>query len=187
VRLADAAAIIRALPAPAAAVGVFADRPAGEVVAIAEGVGLAIVQLHGLEPPEDLLALDRFRIIRAFRLDRATAWDGVSAYLARARSLQRDPDAILIDAYQADQPGGTGTIIPDEVLDRMPALPHLILAGGLTPQNVAERVKRVRPWMVDVASGVESSPGRKDIARVTAFIQAARSVEPQVDKSDRGL
>jgi phosphoribosylanthranilate isomerase len=177
VRPADAAAIVRALPARTAAVGVFVDRSTGEVVETAERVGLAIIQLHGQEPPEDLLALDQFQIIRAFRLDRGSAWDGVSAYLARAKALGRVPDAILVDAYQPDQPGGTGTTVPDEVLSRMPPLPHLILAGGLTPENVGERVRRARPWMVDVASGVESAPGRKDIARVTAFVQAAQSVE----------
>jgi phosphoribosylanthranilate isomerase len=177
VRPAEAALILTALPASVAAVGVFADSPVDQVVQVAERVGLTIVQLHGLEPPEDLLVLDRFQIIRAFRLDRASAWSRVNEYLARAQALGRLPDAVLIDAYRADQPGGTGETISDEVLDRIPPLPRLILAGGLTPENVAQRVARVRPWMVDVASGVESSPGRKDISRVAAFVQAARSVD----------
>jgi phosphoribosylanthranilate isomerase len=102
-------------------------------------------------------------------------WSAVIDYLARAETLGRQPDALLIDAYVPGLPGGTGAIVAADVLDSMPPLPRLILAGGLTPENVAARVARVRPWMVDVASGVESSPGRKDPAKVAAFIRAARS------------
>jgi phosphoribosylanthranilate isomerase len=188
VRPADAAAIVAALPTSTKGVGVFANRPASEVAEIAERVGLAIIQLHGTEPPEDLLTLDRFQIVRAFRLGGAAAWDAVNVYLERARELGRAPDAVLLDADRPLRLGGTGTTIPLELLENMPALPHVILAGGLTPRNVAERVARVRPWMVDVASGVESAPGRKDMARVTAFVRAARSAGIEaVDKSDDGL
>jgi phosphoribosylanthranilate isomerase len=187
VRQADAEGIIAALPASVAAVGVFVDRPAGEVLEVAERLGLKIVQLHGQEPPEDLLALEGLRIIRAFRPARPSAWSGVNEYLARARALGRVPDAVLIDAHRPDQSGGTGATIAEEVLDCMPRLPRLILAGGLTQENVAERVARVRPWMVDVASGVENAPGRKDIARVAAFVRAARSVVLHIDKPDPRL
>jgi phosphoribosylanthranilate isomerase len=171
---ARAAEIIAALPASLSAVGVFVDRPAREVAEVAERLGLGIVQLHGQEPLNDLLVLDHLQIIRAFRLERASAWTEVTDYLARAKSMGRLPDAVLIDAYVAGMAGGTGATIANDVLDRVPPLPRLILAGGLTPLNVADRVARVRPWMVDVASGVESSPGRKDRARVAAFIDAAR-------------
>jgi phosphoribosylanthranilate isomerase len=84
---------------------------------------------------------------------------------------------VLIDSYAVSQPGGTGRAIGWDVLDALRPLPssRLILAGGLNPENVAERVARVRPWMVDVASGVESAPGRKDLGRVIAFIRAARA------------
>jgi phosphoribosylanthranilate isomerase len=174
VHTAAAAEIVGALPATVAAVGVFVDRPVTELIEIAERVGLAIVQLHGCEPPEDLVALDRFQIVRAFRLDRTRRGDQIDEYMARARTLGRVPDAVLVDAHRPNQPGGTGVTIPDEALASMPGLPRLILAGGLTPENVAERVERVRPWMVDVASGVESMPGRKDFARISDFVQAAR-------------
>ncbi|MFI5461353.1 MAG: phosphoribosylanthranilate isomerase [Isosphaerales bacterium] len=185
----EAGEIIAALPASASAVGVFVDRPAAEVAEVADRLGLGIVQLHGREPPEDLLALDHLQIIRAFRPDGASAWSGVTDYLARARAAGRLPDAVLIDAYAAGRPGGTGKTIADDVLDCIPPLHRLILAGGLTPQNVAERVARVRPWMVDVAGGVERAPGRKDLERVAAFIRAARSVElpEKVDKHHQGL
>ena len=171
---ARAAAIIAALPVGFAVVGVFVDRPALEVAEVADRLGLGIVQLHGQEPLTDLLVLDHLRIIRAFRLERASAWTEVAEYLARAKTMGRLPDAVLIDAYVAGIPGGTGASIANDVLDGVPPLPRLILAGGLTSENVGNRVARVRPWMVDVASGVESSPGHKDPARVAAFITAAR-------------
>ena len=173
----EAVAIVDALRPSVSAVGVFVDRPPKEVAELANELGIRIVQLHGHEPPEDLVALGSLQIIRAFRVDRASAWSRVTDYLSRAEALGRLPDAVLVDAYVPGQPGGTSTVVADEVLDSMPPLPRLILAGGLTPENVAGRVARARPWMVDVASGVESSPGRKDLARVSAFIQAARSVK----------
>jgi phosphoribosylanthranilate isomerase len=174
VELARAAEIIATIPASLSAVGVFVDQPAREVAEVAERLGLGIVQLHGQEPVNDLLVLDHLQIIRAFRLEHVSAWAEVTEYLARAKTVGRLPDAVLIDAYVAGMPGGTGATIANEILDRAPPLPRLIVAGGLTPQNVAGRVVRVRPWMVDVASGVESSPGRKDRARLAAFIDAAR-------------
>jgi phosphoribosylanthranilate isomerase len=84
----------------------------------------------------------------------------------------------MIDAHVAGQVGGTGALIAQELLDRRPALPRLILAGGLTPENVSERIARVQPWMVDVASGVESAPGRKNRIAVAAFIRAAHGADP---------
>jgi phosphoribosylanthranilate isomerase len=173
----DAAIIIAALPRSITAVGVFVDRPVGEVAALADRLGLTIVQLHGQESPEDLLALGHLQIIRSFRLKSACDWSGVNAFMAQALATGRLPDAILIDAYVAGQAGGTGATVASDILDCIPPLPRLILAGGLTPENVAAKVARVQPWMVDVASGVESSPGRKDPAKVAAFVRAARCVE----------
>jgi phosphoribosylanthranilate isomerase len=185
----EAARIVAALPEPVAAVGVFVDRAAAEVARVAEQLHLGIVQLHGQEPPEDLIALDHLRVVRAFRLASASDWRRVNEYLARAEALGRAPDAILIDSYVAGQPGGTGVPIAEEALDGIPPRHHLILAGGLTPENVARRVARVRPWMVDVASGVENAPGRKDPALVTAFIRATRSalVHEMIDKPPEHL
>ena len=172
----QAATIVAALPASVSAVGVFVDRPAAEIADIVARAGIKIIQLHGQEREEDLVALRSFEIVRAFRLDRAAAWARVIDYVARAGALGRRPDAVLIDAYVPGQPGGTGSLVADEVIDSIPPLPRLILAGGLTAENVGERVARARPWMVDVASGVESTPGRKDRTRVAAFIRAVREV-----------
>jgi phosphoribosylanthranilate isomerase len=90
-------------------------------------------------------------------------------------SFARPPMAVLVDSYVPGEMGGTGQAAPWELLRGFdPGVP-LILAGGLTPDNVAEAIRIVKPWGVDVASGVESSPGRKDLAKVRDFIQAARS------------
>ena len=90
------------------------------------------------------------------------------------------PDYILVDALVAGQAGGTGQLIAADLFSGLPRRlslsPRLVLAGGLTPENVAESIAQVRPWMVDVASGVEKSPGKKDLARVRAFVQEARSM-----------
>lgn len=170
-----ARAVVRALPASCEAVGLFVNRPPGEVAETATRVGLGIVQLHGDEPPEVLAQLRDLRVIRAFRLKDRAAVDAMIAYLARCADLGRPPDAVLVDAYVPGVAGGTGTTIADDLLDHLPPLPRLILAGGLTPDTVAGRVARVRPWMVDVAGGVESAPGRKDLARIRAFVHAVKA------------
>jgi len=171
----EAAAIVAALPEGIEPVGLFVDRPAAEVAELAARVGLRTVQLHGSEPPEDIAALHPLRVVRAFRLGDSTAVAAMLAYLDRCRSLRFPPFAVLVDAYLAGLPGGTGHSIPPDLLAELPPLPRLILAGGLTPENVGERVARARPWMVDVAGGVESAPGRKDAGRVAAFVGATRS------------
>lgn len=169
-----ASEIVAALPPSAHAVGLFVDRPTDEVASLADRIGLKTVQLHGNEPPTDLIALGHLRIIRAFRLGNTETVSCMLRYLSRSLELGRPPDAVLVDAHVDGQPGGTGHAIASELLDILPPLPNLILAGGLTPENVAGRIDQVRPWMVDVASGVESSPGRKDPGRVAAFVRAAR-------------
>jgi phosphoribosylanthranilate isomerase len=186
---AKAASIVAALPPSVAAVGIFVDRPAAEIAEVAERLGLAIVQLHGREPPEVLHELGHLRVVRTFRLRQTDCWAEVNGYLDRAKALGRLPDAVLIDTYRPGTVGGTGEAIEDRILDGIPSLPRLILAGGLTAQNVAAKVARVRPWMVDVASGVENAPGRKDLDLVVAFVRAARSVpygDPDsTDRKDR--
>jgi phosphoribosylanthranilate isomerase len=169
-----AAEIVAALPGTVSAVGVFADQPAVLVSELAARVGLSIVQLHGEEPPEELLALRHLRVVKAFRLESGSDWARVSGYLVRVHSLGCQVEAVLVDAFVPGLPGGTGRLIADSVFEDVPHLPRLILSGGLTPQNVAGRVARLNPWMVDVAGGVESAPGQKDLSRVAAFIAAAR-------------
>lgn len=96
------------------------------------------------------------------------------------------PRSILVDAHVPGQFGGTGQVLPWTLLDRFDAGVRLILAGGLTPENVAAAVAAVGPWMVDVASGVESSPGRKDPEKMRRFIQAAHEGEASRGASAAG-
>lgn len=173
----DARAVeVRAALRSACPVGLFVDRPREEVAERASRLGLATVQLHGDEPPDDVAWLKRagLMVVRAFRLKDEEAIARLTAYLERCSEQGGAPDAVLVDAYVAGVPGGTGRTIADSLLEHLPALPNLILAGGLTPENVAGRVAAVRPWMVDVAGGVESAPGRKDRDLVAAFVRQAR-------------
>jgi phosphoribosylanthranilate isomerase len=159
--------IVRRLPAPVLAVGVFVNATAEEVRRIAVACGLGAVQLHGEEPPELCAALAPLKLWKAFRLrDEASL-----------TTLPRYPvDAWLLDAYSAKAPGGTGERFDWELAVRAKALGRpIVLAGGLTPDNVAAAVRQVQPWGVDVSSGVEAAPGQKDHARVRAFVQAVRA------------
>jgi phosphoribosylanthranilate isomerase len=171
-----AVAVRHALGGRAGVVGLFVDRPADEVLATAEAVGLDFVQLHGDEPPEYLPRLAGLRVIKAFRLKDAESSDAIRSYLDRAEALGHPLHAILVDAFVPGRNGGTGVAIADKLLGLIPRHPRLILAGGLTPENVAERAGLVRPWMVDVASGVESAPGRKCSGRIEAFVAASRGL-----------
>jgi len=171
---AQAAAIVASLPPSVSPVGVFVDRPVAEVAELAARAGLGVVQLHGRESPEFVGLLRPLRVVKAFRLESYAAWARVVDYLAQAATLGCPPEAVLIDSYVAGKPGGTGHTIDGDFLDSRPPLDRLILAGGLTPDNVAEHVRRVRPWMVDVASGVESAPGCKDLNKVAAFVRAVQ-------------
>jgi phosphoribosylanthranilate isomerase len=170
-----AASITRALPTGVVPVGVFVNRPALEVAEIARAVGLLGVQLHGDEPPGDLLALGRgFRTIRAFRLADAASIAAMTEFLRQAAALGAAPFAVLVDSFVAGERGGTGRTIDEELLTLLPRGQRLVLAGGLTPENVRERIQKTRPWMVDVASGVESAPGEKDRAKLVAFVDEAK-------------
>ena len=129
--------------------------------------GVRAIQRHDAEPPP----ID-IRWIPAFPVRDAGSLDAIRALVERRR-----PAAILVDACVPGQHGGTGQTLPWDVLDGFDVGVPLILAGGLTPENVAAAVKRVRPFAVDVASGVESRPGVKDADRMRRFALAVRSVE----------
>lgn len=180
-----AAEIVSALPASCTPVGLFVDRPPEIVAETADRAGLRVVQLHGDEPASHIASLGRLTVFRAFRLGDLAAIGRMIDYLADCRVLGRTPDCILIDGYVVGQHGGTGQSIALDILDQIPSHPRLILAGGLTPANVAERVRRVRPWMVDVASGVESMPGRKDCKLIEAFLKGARGHDSELDRDER--
>lgn len=138
--------------------------------------GLQAIQLHGDEPPEILREIRAKHLIRARRFTE----EGIAAIAADLEAcdkMRRLPDAVLVDAATPGRYGGTGTTVSWSGLADYRRWLHnvpLILAGGLTPENVAEAIRIVRPHGVDVASGVESSPGKKDHAKVRDFVAAAR-------------
>jgi phosphoribosylanthranilate isomerase len=180
----QAAEIVRALPETTEAVGLFVNRPVEEIREIARATGLRIVQLHGDELVTDAVALANagLRVVRAFRVKDAESIAAMTGYLDECLGNGVTLEGVLVDAYVPGLMGGTGQSINDELLERLPPLPRLILAGGLTPENAADRIARARPWMVDVAGGVESAPGRKDLDKVRRFIQAARSSPDAIEK-----
>ena len=168
---AQAAAIVRELPPFVAKVGLFVNAEAGVVHDTVAAAGLDTVQLHGEETPEFAAALrGPLKVLKAFRIRDAGSVAQVPPY--------RDAvDAFLLDAFVAGAHGGTGAkfdwslALPAKELGR-----PVILAGGLTPENAAEAVRQVRPFALDVSSGVESAPGHKDAEKVRRFIANARSV-----------
>jgi phosphoribosylanthranilate isomerase len=170
-----AAELVRALPAFTAPVGVFVGMPIRQVCAVAFQLGLRGVQTYDDHPPED----DSFPFahVPAFRVKDASGLDHVRRFVEAATALGRKPAAVLMDSHVEGQMGGTGHRAPWHLLEGFdPGVP-VVLAGGLTPENVAEAVALVRPWGVDVASGVESVPGVKDPAKVAAFVENVRAAE----------
>lgn len=159
-----AAAIIRRLPPFVQTVGLFVNEEAETVNRIADHCGLDLVQLHGDETPEYCAAIRR-RIIKAFRVKDASSLDAMADYPVAA---------CLLDAWSPAARGGTGTTFNWDIAAKVAANQAIILAGGLTPDNVAEAIASVKPYAVDVSSGVESAPGKKDAGLVARFIRSCR-------------
>ncbi|MBC8171513.1 MAG: phosphoribosylanthranilate isomerase [Anaerolineae bacterium] len=158
-------------------VGVFVNEAVSGMLELKSVVGLDGLQLSGDETTATLWALEGvgFKAIRPAGLIQAL--EDVKQFALPVATPEHLP-SILLDAYHPDEYGGTGLQAADEIAQMVRSqVPRLMLAGGLTPENVAARVAAVQPWGVDVASGVESEqPGIKDHARIQAFIQAAKSV-----------
>jgi phosphoribosylanthranilate isomerase len=179
IQIAEAQRIAHALPLETKRVAVFVNAIAEEICQIARDASIHVIQLHGNEPPEFLGQLSRdFDVIRARRLDERGMIAIIDDIEACRKVAGAGPVAILIDAAAAGQFGGTGRTLDWRLLANhktWPANLPLILAGGLSPENVAEAIRIVRPHAVDVASGVESSPGKKDPAKMRDFVAAARA------------
>lgn len=168
----QAAAIVRVLPPFTVPVGVFVGMPFRQVCAIAFQLGLRAVQTYDELPPgEDSFP---FAHIPAFRVRDEAGLDRINHYVEVATQLGRRPRAILIDSHVDGSLGGTGRRAPWELLARFQPGPSVILAGGLTAENVAEAIAMVNPWGVDVASGVESITGKKDREKMLQFMNVAR-------------
>lgn len=163
----DAREIIKQVPETILTVGVFVNEDVESVVRIVAEAGLSAVQLHGDESPEYCNELASNYIIKVFR-----AGDDFDLQTYQVA-------AIMLDTKDDLLRGGTGRVFDWTIAQRTNnSTPKLFLAGGLSPENVAEAITTVRPYAVDACSSLEESPGRKNHARLRAFVEAARSVKP---------
>jgi phosphoribosylanthranilate isomerase len=161
----QAAGIISRLPPFVSTVGVFVDESPERIAAVRRDASLATVQLHGREDAAFCRKISP-PVIKAVRVKDAASLKGLSEYHV---------SALLLDSYVAGQPGGTGAKFNwDLALDAKAFGKPVILAGGLNPENIADAVCKVRPWGVDVSSGVESAPGIKNPVLVRQFILRAK-------------
>ncbi len=167
---AEAAKIRAQLPARVKAVGIFVNALPAEVIALAKSLKLDAAQLHGDETPETVAEVAAsLAVFKAFRVEPEFRLETLDEYSEAA--------AFLFDAASTGQYGGTGRTTDWDVARRAAQTHRIILAGGLKVENVAAAVRIVRPYGVDVASGVESEPGKKDHARLREFIQEVRRAE----------
>ena len=162
-----AAKIARRLPADVAPVGVFVNANVEEIGRIASAVGLSAIQLHGDELPTVCDELS-YRIIKAIGVDRMSI-------KAQVNRVPLDT-TVLLDAHDPVRRGGTGRSIDWDIAASVAATRRVFLAGGLGPDNVAEAIRVVRPYGVDVSSGVEASPGKKDVSKLREFFDEVQQV-----------
>jgi phosphoribosylanthranilate isomerase len=168
--------ILRAMPPFLEPVGVFVNQPLRQAFETLNRIG-RIRTIHWYGDKPELCDAYPFQLIPTFPVRDQDSLRTITGYLDLCRGLCKLPAAIAVDAHAPDQHGGTGRQIPWNLLAGFqPGVP-LILAGGLTPENVAEAIRIVRPYAVDVASGVESSPGKKDGEKIRRFIENVRAVE----------
>jgi phosphoribosylanthranilate isomerase len=171
---AEAARIAAELRRQAEIAGVFVNQPLDEVIGLAEGIGLSLVQLHGDEGPSFCAEVARrtgAKVIKAARIRSGSDVQAMEAF---------HTDFHLLDTHRAGLYGGTGETFDWELVRLRRTSVPLILSGGLTPENVAAAIAAVHPFAVDVASGTEASPGIKDPAKLRAFAEAVHGAEVAV-------
>ena len=161
----QAFSIIRELPSFVTTVGVFVDEKTQEIDRIASQACLDIIQLHGDEQPESCRMLRR--MVKAIRIKSIDS-------LEPLRNFRDRVSAFLLDAYAPDALGGTGLMFNWDIAVEAKQFGRIILAGGLTPENVQQAIKHVRPYAIDVSSGVEREKGRKDHQKLKIFIDRAK-------------
>jgi phosphoribosylanthranilate isomerase len=163
--------IAAAVNGRAAVVGVFVDEPADEILQKAQRCGLTGVQLHGRETPAEVTQLknEGLTVIKALFQKREPSFQLISRY---------GPSAFLLECGRGRLPGGTARVWDWADAQPIAANAPVILAGGLTPENVRQAVRIGRPHAVDVSSGVEASPGKKDLAKIEAFVSAVAGIIP---------
>ena len=160
-----ARAIVRKLPPFITTVGLFVNETAEDIEAACRFCGLDAIQLHGNEPPNILNKLKDFKTIKAFRIQNEKDINPIKKY---------KPNAILLDGYSENYMGGTGTSFDWKIVKKIKISIPIIVAGGLTHLNVSQAIKIVNPYGVDVSSGVESKPGKKDKRLIKKFIDAVK-------------
>ena len=161
----QAAHIIRNLPSFVQIVGLFVNEPLEIVNETADSCGLDVIQLHGDESTEFCSAVNR-RVIKTFRIKDITSLEPMQGYNAAS---------FLLDAWSPSAHGGTGRTFNWEIATIVAQKVRIILAGGLTPVNVAAAIRLVQPYAVDASSGLESAPGKKDAVLVQQFIENAKN------------
>ncbi|HEY2545938.1 MAG TPA: phosphoribosylanthranilate isomerase [Candidatus Acidoferrum sp.] len=175
----EAATMRAKLPAGVQAVGLFVNAKPAEINSLHAFVRFAAVQLHGDETPVVVSEVSRtVPVIKAFRVAADFPLSTLDKY--------HDAFAFLLDGARAGQFGGTGASADWNVARRAVAVHRIILAGGLTPENVGAAIRTVRPYAVDVASGVESKPGKKDHAKLQAFIEEVRRADQELEAPQTG-
>jgi phosphoribosylanthranilate isomerase len=172
-----AADIVKRLPTEIVTVGVFRDETRQRIVDIAHSTRLRAVQIHGNEPSADSHWIrQRVRLV-------------IKAFPAGDPQLDR-AEEYAADAFHIDSATpGSGQVFDWSLAEGAPSNRRIILAGGLTPDNVGDAIRVVRPWGVDVSTGVEIAPGRKDARKIRAFVEAARAAEPPAppEQGDRDV
>ncbi|HEX4004149.1 MAG TPA: phosphoribosylanthranilate isomerase [Candidatus Acidoferrales bacterium] len=175
---AKAKRIVSRLPKQTLIVGVFVNESEEKMLEIARVVGLDALQLHGDETPAMVARLKRsFPVIKAIRVKGATA----ASHMGRFKRAT----ALLLDGFDARQRGGAGKTFDWEIARRAKKHGRIFLAGGLTPENVGAAIRTARPYAVDVCSGVEARPGKKDPARMKNLMRAARDAQKSAQKPKR--
>lgn len=176
--------VAAAIPQKLLRVGVFVNSPIEFIQETSTRLALNYIQLHGDEPPETVAAMKSLPVVKAFRLGEASP-ESITKFLGDCRSLGTTPAGVLVDASKPGQFGGTGEKVDwkevQSLKERLSGIP-LVLAGGLTPFNVAEAIATAKPDAVDVASGVESKAGSKDLMLVRAFVTAANKAFGAIPK-----
>lgn len=164
--------IVASLPPFVDAVGVFVDQDVAAVNEIAQYCGLTKVQLHGAESPE-YCAQIACRVIKVFQVKPSLTAEDLATYGGVVSGF-------LFDTFHEKVAGGTGQTFDWHLLEKLSPSRPVVLAGGLTPENVGEAIRQVRPFAVDFNSGVESAPGRKDIGKVRAAIAQVAAADAVV-------
>ena len=159
--------IIQVLPEFLLKIGVFVDEELGDVERVARHCGLHILQLHGKESPEYCQRVSR-QVFKTIHIKDLESLKDMEPY---------DDVSILLDTYSPVQAGGTGTAFPWEIALVAKEKRDFILSGGLHPLNVREAILKVKPWGVDVCSGVETNPGEKDLLKMQEFVKEVRKAD----------